>query len=73
MGCIEADYDEPLFENHVILLLGLILLKCSWTKKIAFGNKYYGVMKEKLSFLDKIMSRRFSARKGEAFLPKYQH
>ena len=63
MGCIKTAHDEPLFTNHVILLLSLILPKCSWSKKIAFGNKYYGEMKQKLSFWDKIMYRRSGARK----------
>ena len=39
------------------------LPKHSWTKKIAFRNKYYGELKQKLSFLDLIMYRRFSAKK----------
>ena len=45
-------HDEAFFTSHVILLFGLILPKRSWTKAINFGNKYYGVMKQKLSFLD---------------------
>ena len=59
---METYHNKPLFTNHVTLLLGLILPKHSWIKKIVFGNKYYGVMKEKLSFLD-IMMNRFGARK----------
>ena len=45
MGCVESDLDEPLFTNHVTLLLGLFLPKYSFSKKIAFVNKYYGVIK----------------------------
>ena len=49
IGYMESDHDEP-FSNHVTSLLGLILPKLSWTKKITFRNKYNGVIKEKLSF-----------------------
>ena len=60
---METIHNEPLFKNHVTLLFGLILPKRSWTKKIAFGNKYYGVMKQKLSFFNIMMYRRFVPRK----------
>ena len=50
MGCMESDNDEFLITNHVTLLFDLILPKRSRTKKITFGNKYYGVMKQKLSW-----------------------
>ena len=45
---------EPLFTNHVTLLLGLILPDHFWSKKIAM---YYGVMKEKLN-TDYLMQER---------------
>ena len=63
-GLYGNNHDEPHFTNHVTLLLSLILPKRSWIKKIAFGNKYYGVMEENLSFLDIVMYRRLGARKG---------
>ena len=63
MDCMEADYDKPFFTNYVTLLLCLILPKHSWRKKIAFGNKYYEVIKQKLSFFDLTMYRRFGTRK----------
>ena len=65
---MEKVYNKPLFKNHVRLLLGLILPKPSWTKKIDLGNKYYGVMKQKFSFFYLMIFRRFDTRK--AFLPK---
>ena len=40
-----------------------ILPKRSWTKKIAFGNTSYSMIKEKWSFLDIMMYRRCGARK----------
>ena len=61
MGCMESNHYESLFLNYVKLLLGLILPKRSWTKQIDFGQKYYGVMKEK--FFDIIRNRRFGTRK----------
>ena len=63
MCCIETNYDKLLFTNHDILLLSFILPKRSMTKKIAFGNKYYGVMNKKLSFLTIMMYRRFGEKK----------
>ena len=62
MDCMESDHNKPLFTNHVTSLLGLILPKRSWTKKITFGNQNYGVMKEKFSFLD-MMYRGVGTRK----------
>ena len=68
MGSMET-VTMNLFTNHVTFLLSLILPKSSWTKKIAFENKYYGVMKQKLSFLGIMTYRRFGARK----VPNLQH
>ena len=64
MGWIDTGHDEPLFTNDVTLLLASILPKRSWTEKIAFGNKYYEVMKRKLNILDIMMYREFGARKA---------
>ena len=64
MGCMETDHDEPLFIKHLTLLLSLILPKGSWTKKITFGNKCCGVIKQKLSLFSIKMYRRFGARKN---------
>ena len=62
-GCMETNHDKFLFNNHATLLLSLILPKCSWTKKIAFRNMYYDVMKQKVSSLDIMVHRRFGTRK----------
>ena len=69
MDCMESNCDKPDFTNHGTLLLCLILSKCSSTKKIAFGNKYYRVMKRKLSFLDMMVYRRL-AQENWGFPPK---
>ena len=47
---METDHDKHLFTKHVILLIDLIFLKRSWTKKITFENEYYRGIKEELSF-----------------------
>ena len=72
---MEIDPDEPLFTNHITLLLGLILPKHSWTKKMLLRKKCYGMMKEKLSFLDIMMYRKFGARKVwlSSQRTQYQH
>ena len=44
MSYIETDYDKLLYTN------GLIMLKRYWIKKVAFGNKYYEMIKQKLGF-----------------------
>ena len=63
-------YEEPLFTNHVALLLGLVFPKRSWTKKIVFRYKYYWVMKEKFNFFSIMIHRTFGAKKRWSFLPK---
>ena len=64
---METNHDELLY---VTLLLGLILPKHSRTKKIAFGNKYKEVMKQKLSFFFNNDVQKIWWEKGKAFLPK---
>ena len=59
-------------KTYVTLLLGLILPKHSRTKKIAFGNKHYGVRKEKSSFFGHNDVEKIWCSKSEAFLPKYK-
>ena len=55
---MESDHDELFFTDYVTLLLSLILLKRSWTKKITIGNKNLDVRKQKLGFFDIMMDRR---------------
>ena len=67
---MESVHDESLFTNHVPLLLGLILPKRSWTKKIAFGNKHYSEKKRKIWHFGQNDVQKIWCKKGESFLTK---
>ena len=63
------DHNELLSTNYVTLLLGLILPKHSWTKKIAFGNVLWGD-ETKIVLFGRIYVQKIWHKESEDFFPK---